>query len=206
VTAEGRNRPPLRAGARALSFLIGSAALAIAITGAAAARTASNGIAYSVASAHVVQHQPTTDSCRARGFGLYSQPDRRCTPGALNPLVTQSTIGMTICRRGWTSGVRPAESITEPEKLASMSAYGDEGSPSTYEYDHDVPLSLGGAVNDRRNLWPEPDYATRSGFYLNPKDRLERSLRRLVCSGEMPLSQAQRLIVDDWVSAYRRYG
>ena len=28
-----------------------------------------------------------------------------------------------------------------------------------HQYDHDVPLELGGAVNDARNLWPEPDYA-----------------------------------------------
>jgi hypothetical protein len=31
-------------------------------------------------------------------------------------------------------------------------------------------------------------------------------LNRLVCSGTMPLSRAQRLIATDWVSAYRRYG
>lgn len=87
-----------------------------------------------------------------------------------------------------------------------MSAYGDGGSASAFEYDHQVPLELGGAVNDPRNLWPEPDYPVRSGFYLNPKDRLERVLNRMVCSGAMRLSQAQRLIATDWVSAYRRYG
>ena len=38
-----------------------------------------------------------------------------------------------------------------------------------------MPLELGGAVNDPRNLWPEPDYATAAGFYLNPKDHLERT-------------------------------
>jgi hypothetical protein len=130
----------------------------------------------------------------------------RCTPGALNPAVTQATLSSTICRGGWTSTVRPSESITRREKLASMSAYGDGSSTSAFEYDHDVPLELGGAVNDPRNLWPEPDYAARSGFYLNPKDRLERALNRLVCARAMSLSHAQRLIATDWVSAYRRYG
>jgi hypothetical protein len=52
--------------------------------------------------------------------------------------------------------VRPPESITEPEKFASMDAYGDRGSASSYEYDHDVPLELGGAVNDPRNGSVEP--------------------------------------------------
>lgn len=76
---------------------------------------------------------------------------------------------------------------------------------SAYEYDHHVSLELGGAVNDPRNMWPEPDYPKRSGFYLNPKDRLEQALNRLVCRRSMQLSEAQHLIAADWVSAYRRY-
>ena len=102
--------------------------------------------------------------------------------------------------------MRPSESITEREKFASMEAYGDYGRASAFEYDHLVPLELGGAVNDPRNLWPEPDYASHSGFYLNPKDHLERALNRLVCDGAMALSRAQVLIATDWVSAYHRYG
>src|SRR5205807_2744090 len=164
-----------------------------------------NGLAYSTASAHAVQRQPAAGRCHVRGSGIYSRPDARCTPGALNPAVTQATLSSTICRRGWTSMVRPPVSITEPEKLASMRAYARRGPASTYEYDHLVPLELGGAVNDARNLWPEPDDAVRSGFYLNPKDRLERVLNRRVCTGAMSLSQAQKLIASNWVSAYKRY-
>jgi hypothetical protein len=167
---------------------------------------APGGLAYSSASAHVVQRQPPPGTCHAHGTGLYLLPDRRCTPGALNPSVTQADIGSTICHRGWASTVRPPESVTEPEKLSSMASYGDRGSTSSYEYDHQVPLELGGAVNDPRNLWPEPDYAVPSGFYLNPKDHLERALNRLVCGGAMPLAKAQLLIASDWVSAYRQYG
>jgi hypothetical protein len=36
-------------------------------------------------------------------------PDRTRTPGALNPKVTQATIGTTICVRGWTQTVRPPQ-------------------------------------------------------------------------------------------------
>jgi hypothetical protein len=187
----------------ALALALGTLA---AVAGSSAAQTHSSRLAYSTASAHAVQRQPPAGSCRAVGVGLYARPDPRCTPGALNPEVTQARIASTICRSGWTSTVRPPESVTEPEKFASIDAYGDRGRTSSYEYDHDVPLELGGAVNDPRNLWPEPDYATRSGFYLNPKDHLERALNRLVCGGEMALSQAQRLIAGNWVSAYRRYG
>jgi hypothetical protein len=172
----------------------------------AGASSAPSGLAYGTASAYVLQRQPSPGACRARGGGLYASPDRRCTPGAVSPSVTQATIGSTICLRGWTSTVRPPVSVSEPEKLASMRAYGDGGSASAYEYDHLVPLELGGAVNDPRNLWPEPDYPGVSrSFYLNPKDKLERALNRLVCAGTMSLARAQRLIAADWVAALRTY-
>ena len=62
--------------------------------------------------------------------------DPTCTPGALNPVVTQATIEKTICVSGWTETVRRSESVTEREKLASIAAYGDSGSLHDYEYDH----------------------------------------------------------------------
>jgi hypothetical protein len=157
-----------------------------------------SGLAYSTASNQVVQPQPAPGSCHAIGSGLYSRPDPRCTPGALNPRVTQATIRRTICRRGWTSTVRPPERITEQEKAASMAAYGYGGSLSRFEYDHLVPLELGGATNDRRNLWPEP------GASPNPKDSVERQLNREVCEGTMTLAHAQRAIAFNWVVLARR--
>jgi hypothetical protein len=141
-----------------------------------------------------VQPQPAPGSCHAAGIGPDSRPDPACTPGALNPTVTQATIDSTICVEGWTETVRPAESITEPEKAASMAAYGDSGSMGDYEYDHLVPLELGGATNDPRNLWPEP------GASPNPKDAVENTLRQEVCDGQISLAQAQRDIVRNWAS------
>jgi len=184
-----------------LVALVLSVALPAPATG-----SASSGLAYSSASAKAIQRQPPAGSCHTIGTGLYARPDPRCTPGALNPAVTQATIGSTICRSGWTATVRPAESVTEPEKFASMRAYGLAGPASLYEYDHDVPLELGGAVNDPRNLWPELDYSIPDGYYLNPKDRLEQALKRQVCDQEMSLSEAQQLIAANWVTAYRRFG
>jgi len=164
-----------------------------------AARAAS-GPARSTVSAHVVQRQPPADSCHARGHGLYSLSDPRCTPGAVDPAVTQADIGQTICRSGYTESVRPPESVTEPEKRASLRAYGDREPLSDYEYDHLVPLELGGAVNDPRNLWPEP------GATPNPKDALEDRLNARVCDHQMTLASAQLTIAGNWVTAYRRYG
>jgi hypothetical protein len=152
---------------------------------------------YSTASNTVVQRQPPPRSCRAIGGGFYSRPDPRCTPGALNPAVRQASIDRTICRAGWTSTVRPPESVTEQEKAASMAAYGDVRPMGSYEYDHFVPLELGGATNDRRNLWPEP------GGVPNPKDAVETALNQRVCDGQMTLAQAQQAIVRNWVALAR---
>jgi hypothetical protein len=146
-----------------------------------------------------VQPQPPAGSCHARGAAPDTLPDPRCTPGALSPAVTQANIGSTICSSGYTSTVRPPESVTEPEKLASLSAYGDPDDPSAYEYDHLVPLELGGAANDPRNLWPEP------GAAPNDKDALENRLNELVCGGALSLATAQRDIATNWVLAYREY-
>jgi hypothetical protein len=163
------------------------------------AYSAGGGLAVSRASSHVVQPQPRAGSCHARGRGLFSLPDPRCTPGAIDPAVTPADIGRTICRSGYTETVRPPESVTEDEKRASLRAYGDRRPLHYYEYDHLVPLELGGARNSPRNLWPEP------GASPNPKDELEYRLRTRVCDGEMKLAAAQLAIARDWVTAYHRY-
>ena len=72
------------------------------------------------------------------------------------------------------------------------------GAASRVRVRHLVPLELGGAVNDPRNLWPEP------GASPNPKDALEDRLRSMVCDGELTLAAARAAIATNWVSAYRR--
>jgi hypothetical protein len=156
------------------------------------------GLVQSTADANAIQPQPEPGSCHARGTGALSLPDARCTPGAIDPSVTQANVQSTICRSGYTATVRPPESVTEPEKGASIAAYGDAGSLHDYEYDHLVPLELGGARNDPRNLWPEP------GASPNVKDTLEGRLRELVCAGTLSLGSAQLQIASDWIAAYHR--
>jgi hypothetical protein len=170
------------------------AAFAIVVPGSAFAATR---LSYSTASNSIVQPQPPVGSCHAVGIGVYSRPDPRCTPGSLNPRVTQATIGRTVCRAGWTATVRPPEAVSEAEKRASMLTYGDTRPISDYEYDHFVPLELGGASNDPRNLWPE------WGGAPNPKDNVENELRRAVCDHRMTLARAQQAIVANWVKLAR---
>jgi hypothetical protein len=160
---------------------------------------AGGGLARSTVSAFRVQPQPAPGSCHYRGHGLYSLPDPRCTPGAIDPAVTQANIYSTICVSGYTERIRPPESVTEAEKRLSMKAYSAAKPLHAYEYDHLVALELGGARNDPRNLWPEP------GASPNPKDALEDRLHARVCDGKMRLGAAQRAIAHDWVAAYDRY-
>jgi hypothetical protein len=73
-----------------------------------------------------------------------------------------------------------------------------------YEEDHLVPLDLGGAPYDPRNLWPEPR-VTPDGWNADLKDELEAVLSRQVCSGRVPLAEAQAAIAADWTAAYNRF-
>jgi hypothetical protein len=67
-----------------------------------------------------------------------------------------------------------------------------------------IPLVLGGAPYDARNLWPEP-WVSADGWRADRKDELETVLARLVCAGRMLLADAQRMIATDWTAAYGQY-
>ena len=79
-------------------------------------------------------------------------PDPAITPGVLNPKVGQSTIKKTICKSGWTATIRPPVSYTNNLKIQQMVLYEETGSPSNYEEDHFIPLELGGAPRNPKNL------------------------------------------------------
>jgi hypothetical protein len=119
--------------------------------------------------------------------------------------VSQGTLTSTICKSGYSSSIRPPESITEPEKRASALAYGYTGSFSTGEYDHLVALELGGDPNDAANLWVEPNDDPSATTTANAKDVLEDRLHSLVCAGHVPLATAQEAIAANWVTAYHQY-
>jgi hypothetical protein len=126
-------------------------------------------------------------------------PDPRCTPGSVDPAVTQANIGSTICRSGYTKTVRPPEAQTERFKFeVAYPAYGDPHSRKT-ELDHLVSLELGGS-NDAANLWPE------SPATPNPKDKVENALNDAVCSGRVTLAAAQAAIASDWLTAESKLG
>ena len=134
-----------------------------------------------------------------------SLPDPSRTPGAINPDVTQDTIATTICFPGWTATVRPPKEYTNALKRRQIAAFGyADRRVGHYEEDHLIPLSLGGAPYDTRNLWPEPRVAD-DGWTSDMKDELEAVLPRLVCEGKLSLDEARRAIATDWRQAFRRY-
>ena len=79
-------------------------------------------------------------------------PRHDLTLGAIDPRVTQSNIRNTICRRGYTSTVRPPFEYTNAVKHRLMRIYGVTGSIHDYELDHLIPLELGGCPKCETNL------------------------------------------------------
>ena len=135
--------------------------------------------------------------CSYRDHGQL--PDPRCTPGSIDPHVTQADIRSTICKKGWTSTVRPPESQTERFKYdVAYPAYRTPQAERT-ELDHLLPLELGGS-NDATNLWPE--YPPTP----NPKDKVEDALNAAVCEGRVSLTAAQDAIAADWLTAEKKLG
>ena len=135
--------------------------------------------------------------CAYRDHGQL--PDPRCTPGSIDPIVTQANIRSTICKGGWTEPhLRPPYSQTHWFKYhVAYPAYGLGW--ATTELDHLVPLELGGS-NDATNLWPEAPGSP------NPKDGVESALNHAVCDGRVSLAAAQRAIASDWLTAEKNLG
>lgn len=115
---------------------------------------------------------------------------------SLNPEVTQATIATTICTPGWTRSIRPYVSEMKRIKTEMLAAIGEPiEHRNRYELDHILPLALGGAIIDRRNLALEPIDEARE------KDAVEVCLSSLVCQGKIDLEDAQSAIWEDWRQA-----
>jgi len=102
--------------------------------------------------------------------------------GRLNPVVTQATIGDTICRRGWAQSVRPPASYTSRLKRSQLPK---GASMRDYELDHLMPIELGGAPRDEANLRIVPIKRAKAD------DRQEDKLHSAVCQGSMTLQAAR---------------
>lgn len=131
-------------------------------------------------------------------------PDPGLTPGAVKPGVTSRD----TCDPGYSARTR--RDLPDRVKDAILRAYGLPATPaarSAVEFDHRVPLSLGGADwadhPDRPwlNLWPEPWDGPKGA---RAKDRLEFHLYKAVCRGEVTLAEAQAIFRGDWTASLGR--
>jgi hypothetical protein len=105
-----------------------------------------------------------------------------------------------LCRA---AGERDTPSVPPSIKHAVLREYGaGYFADEDFELDYLITPELGG-VMDAQNLWPER-YASQT-WNARAKDDLEQLLRRLVCSGSLPLESAQRDIAGNWIAAYKRY-
>ena len=150
--------------------------------------------------------QLSTGSCHARVVDAQAGlvlPDPNCTPGGIDPAVTQATLDQTICRTGYTKTVRPPVRQTDALKHRLLLAYGQAYTPSTEE-DHLISLGLGGS-SSTSNLWVEPNKRGATAP-RNPKDDVEDVLHQAVCSRRVTLEAAQHAMATDWTTAERTLG
>lgn len=115
---------------------------------------------------------------------------------SLNPAVTQETIKQTICVANWTAGIRPPAYYTSRIKAKQLKA-AHLSPASDYVEDHIVPLSVGGAPKDPKNL--EPQLKAESFA----KDKIEALVRRRVCSGRISLATGQAVFTERRWSTYK---
>jgi hypothetical protein len=126
----------------------------------------------------------------------------RETPGAVDPAITQGNIDTTICVPGYAQAARPSYAVTGPLKRRLMQMQHPGESLADYELDHLIPISIGGAPLDLRDLWLQPrDGQANAG----DKNVLAYVLWRLVCTHRLPLETAQSAIRSNWTKAYQTY-
>lgn len=126
----------------------------------------------------------------------------RGTPGAIDTAITQSNIETTICRPGYARAARPSYALTGPLKRRLMQSQHPGEALADYELDHLIPISLGGAPVDMRDLWLQP---RRGRANASDKNVLAYVLWRLVCEHRISLEIAQREISRDWTKAYQTF-
>ncbi len=126
-------------------------------------------------------------------------PKSQLTPGAVYENATKET----ICTPGYSQAVSKTVAYVPPDQKKQVyNAYGIKNYKSgKYAIDHLISPDLGGS-NDVSNLWVEPYHGE---WNVHQKDKVESELHHRVCSGKIPLTEAQHEIATDWIAAYKRY-
>jgi hypothetical protein len=147
--------------------------------------------------------QPSDGDCHVKTLSNGVQlPDPKCTPGAINPTVTQAVLQTP----GFTTKCLRNDVTSEKEKHKTYDFYAverpqepNEGQNQTCELDHLISLELGGG-DGIENIWPQcgPKGVSLDDRFFKQKDKVEDFLHGMVKTGKMDLKAAQDGISTDW--------
>jgi hypothetical protein len=137
--------------------------------------------------------------------GGMSLPDRRVTPGAVDPNAVADLSGKphmvagverNICAHDFRTGpIRGAIRNFAGLKKRACAEYGVRKCDASVEGDHLISIEVGGCPDCLTNIWPQPMAEARIKDH-----QVEDVLPKLVCAGKMTLAEAQKCIAGDWVA------
>lgn len=125
----------------------------------------------------------------------YPHRDYRLTPG-----VVATRDVAAICQAGFAGDARSERPVTVKLRNQVLESYGIPKNAKGYTLDHVIPIELGGATNDARNLYPGEPTNQRA------KDKVENAMHRAVCEGGLALWKAQGCMSLNWHLCERWYG
>lgn len=118
-------------------------------------------------------------------------PNPQLTPGQVSRGVTTAQ----VCGKGLPSARHPSYG-TRKEVVVSYGLTTEDS--HGYVVERLIPASLGGTTNEK-NLWPVRRTGTAN---VTQKQALDARLLARVCSGQLALADAQRLLRSNWWDAY----
>jgi hypothetical protein len=121
--------------------------------------------------------------------------DPSCTPGELDPAVTENS-AQTVCTGAWvTAASRRQPPPSTLDKL--LIEYQLPGNPVTYALARVVPVEDGGSPTSMENLYPLP----LNGFGgEQTRTAVAAQLHDEICSHKITVTQAAKTLEGDWLS------
>ena len=117
-------------------------------------------------------------------------PNGTLTPGA----AIRGVSAAQVCSRGYARRARHRYDREWRRLAAAVRCEYNVRGPG-YRIDHLVPIEVGGAPFDIRNLWPQPVAESRI------KDEIENSAHERICAGTVRIEDAQRAFERNWTTA-----
>lgn len=139
-----------------------------------------------------------------RHDGANALPDAKVTPGAVDPAAVADPFGKqrivagierNICAKDFrATAVRATIRNFAGLKKKACAEYGVAKCDASVEGDHLISIEIGGCPDCLQNLWPQPMDQARVKDH-----QVEDQLPKLICSGRISLTAAQKCIATDWV-------